>query len=99
MRRRRDERRVRRLGLMAYLDGQAYPDAFYVDGRRGVVRVYERLFGYLVVDRATGGLRWQERRGRVTWARGWHGWTLSVENAEAIQSAAHQHRAEMEGQG
>lgn len=58
--RRRDRSRAAR--LMALLNGKPRPHAFYVDGRRGVVR--EFVSPIRLVD---GEIQKRELRGKVTW--------------------------------
>lgn len=66
----RDRERCRR--LMVLLDGKPCPNAFYADGRRGVVREFVAgADGRPQLERdgagAIVGVRKRERRGKVTW--------------------------------
>lgn len=68
--RRRDRKRTRR--LMVLLDGKPRPNAFYVDGRRGVVREFvvdAQGQKQLVRDSAGSivGVAKRELRGAVSW--------------------------------
>jgi hypothetical protein len=52
------------------LDGALRPNAFYADGRRGVVREYAvDAQGRKYLDPKTGEPATRELRGRVTWVR------------------------------
>lgn len=62
----RDQRRVRRLRCVL-LNGHQCPDAFYADGRRGVVREYVRVDGKLQLTPDRTEILKRELRGRVTW--------------------------------
>lgn len=65
---RRSRDRKRTAHLRVRLDGRLRPEAFYVDGRRGVVREYKlNDKGHKYVE--NGDVAWQELRGRVSWMR------------------------------
>jgi hypothetical protein len=67
VRRRRDRNRCQQ--LMVYLDGKPCPDAYYADGRRGVVREFVRDSKDQPMFTPDRTVMTQERRGRVKWVR------------------------------